>query len=357
MLSMNNHQAVAFPSLARRVPRVVLADLPTPLVERRLHTRHGKCDIAIKCDDVSASLYGGNKVRKLEYLLCRAQQRHARRIATFGTVASNHAIATALFARQLGFDCTCFLLHQTRTPNAATALKVHLENGTEIVRYGGSGAECRRLLRKHLWHRDAWLIPAGGSNWLGAVGFVNAGLELAAQLADGGAPPPDRLYVANGTMATAVGIALGLSLAGLPTTVEAVQVTEDFVSSPAAMRRLMVKTAALLHRLDASIPDDLAARARCSFRSGFLGDGYAKTNPVVDRAVAVARDELGLELETTYTGKALAAMLHDLEQPQSAGKSVLFWNTYNSRPLSVASAPLGDTAQLPEEFLRYFDPL
>ena len=356
MHGMSNHLAVAYPHLAKRLPNVALANLPTPLVGGTLHTVQGQRHINIKCDDVSAALYGGNKVRKLEYLLCRAQQKRAKRIATFGTVASNHAVATALFARQLDFDCTCFLVHQTRTANAATALNIHLQNGTEVVRYGGSPAECRHLLRKYLWHRDVWLIPAGGSSWLGAVGFVNAGLELAAQLADAGLPAPDRLYVANGTMATAVGIALGLTLAGLPTTVEAVQVTEDFVSSPAAMRRLLIKTAGMLHTCDAALPDDLAARARYSFRSDFLGDGYARTNPTVERAVAVARDELGLDLESTYTGKAFAALLHDLAQPQYARQSVLFWNTYNSQPLPVDNLPPADTTRLPREFLRYFEP-
>ena len=353
---MNNHLAVAYPRLASSLPRVALADLPTPLIEGTLRTGQGQCRIGIKCDDASATLYGGNKVRKLEYLLYRAQQKKAQRIATFGTVASNHAVATALFARHLGFDCTCFLLHQTRTVNAAIALNAHLQNGTEIVRYGGSAADCRRLLRKYLWHRDVWLIPAGGSSWLGAVGFINAALELAAQLADADLPAPDRLYVANGTMATAVGIALGLALAGLPTKVEAVQVTEDFLSNPAAMRRLLVKTAGMLRTCDASLPDDLASRAHYSFRRGFLGEGYARTNATVDHAVGVARDELGLHLESTYTGKAFAALLHDLEQSQTAGQSVLFWNTYNSRPLSVGSTRPADTTGVPEEFLRYFDP-
>ena len=114
--------------------------------------------------------------------------------------------------------------------------------------------------------------------------------------------------------------------------------------------------AAVAAARDASLPDDLAARARYSFRRGFLGDGYARTNATIDRAVSVARDELGLELESTYTGKAFAALLHDLEQSHSAPRSVLFWNTYNSRPLPADGARPADTTGLPEEFLRYYDP-
>lgn len=352
--SMSNHLATAYPRLAARLPRTRLADLPTPLVERPVATRAGNRRVAIKCDDRTGRLYGGNKVRKLEYLLFRAADRCAQRVATFGTVASNHALATTLYARSVGLACTCFLSHQTRTANAPRVLNLHLQNHTELVPYGGSYAQRVGLLRTHLWNRRAWVIPAGGSSWLGAVGFVNAGLELAAQIEAGEVSLPDRLYVANGTMGTAVGLALGLALAALPIEVQAVQVTEDFIASPGRMRRLLLKTAAMLHALDPAVPADLADRARYRFRCGFLGDGYAKSNPATERAVGIARDELGLSLEATYTGKAMAAMLYDLDQKHCAGQSMLFWNTYNSQPLPASADKPDDVSQLPEEFLRYF---
>jgi D-cysteine desulfhydrase len=353
--TMSDYLAKAYPILAKQLPNTCLAELPTPIVIESLHTALGQRRIAIKRDDLTGSLYGGNKVRKLEYLLRRASDRHAQRIATFGTVASNHALATSLYAKSLGFACTCLLSHQSRTAAAARVLNMHLQNDSEIVRYGGGRADRVRTLRRHLWHRHAWVIPAGGSSWLGAVGFVNAGLELAAQISAGELDAPDRLYVANGTMATAVGLSLGLALARLSTEVQAVRVTEKFICNPAAMRRLTVKTAAFLHALDPSIPADLADRARYCLREGFLGEGYAKTNTATANAVRVARDEMGLALETTYTGKAMAAMLHDLGQAAYARQSVLFWNTYNSRPLPASSERPGDVSGLPEEFLRYFD--
>jgi len=352
---MSDYLATTYPRLADRLPKTCLADLPTPVVERILNTAKGQRRVVIKCDDVTAELYGGNKVRKLEYLLHRARSRNAQRIATFGAVASNHALATSIYSKSLGFECTCFLSNQAATPSVPRALNMHLQNNTEIVRFAGSRADRVRTLRRHLRNRHVWVIPIGGSNWLGAVGFVNAGLELAAQIEAGEIGVPDRLYVANGTMATSVGIALGLTLAGLPTEVQAVRVTEDLFANRQAMRRLMDKTAVLLHALDPSIPADLAERARYRFRDGFLGDGYAKTNATTDRAVRIARDELGLTLEPTYTGKAMAAMLHDLDQPESSGQSMLFWNTYNSRPLDAGSERPADVSRLPKEFLRYFD--
>jgi len=352
---MSEQLEIVCPELAKRLPRICLADLPTPVIVRTLNTSAGRRDVTIKCDDASGKLYGGNKVRKLEYLLHRARVLQAKRIATFGTVASNHALATALYAKSLGFDCTCLLSNQARTANVPRVLNMHLKNGTEIVRYGGARSSRIQTLRQHLWNRRIYLIPPGGSNWLGTIGFVNAALELATQVAAGEFDVPDRLYVANGTMATAVGLSLGLALAHMPTEVQAVQVTENFVSSPKAMRRLMVKTAAVMNHLDPSVPSDLADHARCSFRDGFLGDGYARSNTATDTAVGIARDDLGLTLESTYTGKALTAMLHDLEQAEYATQSMLFWNTFNSRPLHAGTERPDDVTGLPVEFLRYFD--
>jgi 1-aminocyclopropane-1-carboxylate deaminase/D-cysteine desulfhydrase-like pyridoxal-dependent ACC family enzyme len=352
---MSGHLEIACPKLARQLPKIDLADLPTAVVSRQLATRTGRRDIAIKCDDASGKLYGGNKVRKLEYLLYRAQLKGAQRIATFGTVASNHALATALYAKSLDFECTCLLSNQARTANAPRVLNMHLQNGTEVVRYGGARSSRIRTLRQHLWNRRIYLIPPGGSNWLGTIGFVNAGLELAAQVKAGELDEPDRIYVANGTMATAVGLALGLALAKMPAVVQAIRVTESYVSNPAAMRRLAVKTATIMNRLDPSVPIDLADRALYVLRDEFLGDGYARSNATTDRAVEIARHDLGLTLESTYTAKALAAMLHDLEQAEFATQAMLFWNTYNSRPLHAGIERPDDTAGLPVEFLRYFD--
>lgn len=341
-----------FPVLASRLPKLQLADLPTPVSLHEVSTAGRSHTIVIKHDDVTGPLYGGNKVRKLEFLLRRAGDKNAKRIATFGTVASNHALATALYARSLGFECTCFLSHQAKTPNCARALNMHLANGTEIVRFGGKRSEMIATLRRYLLGREAWVLPPGGSSWLGVIGFVNAGLELADQVNAGELREPDHLYVANGTMGTASGLALGLALAGLRSNVQAIRVTHEFMANRPAMQRLIQKTGALMHVLDASVPGDLASRVNLTFRDEFFGDGYARSNKATDRAVEVAKTEFGITLETTYTGKAMTALLHDLDH--DAG-NMLFWNTYNSRPLPAGTELPEDTSGLPEEFLRYYD--
>ena len=351
---MSDSLACAHPVLADRLRKVAIADLPTPVSTVHFKTPKGSRTFSVKHDNVSNAYYGGNKIRKLEYILQRAQERGARRIATFGAVGSNHALATAIFATRLGFECTCFLRHQKRTPNIPRTLNMHRRIGTEIVRYGGN-VDPLATFRHYLQGRRSWVIPLGGSSWLGAVGFVNAGLELAGEIAAGEIALPDRIYIATGTMGSSAGLALGLALAELPIELHAIRVVDDFVANPRLFKRLLRKTAAMLHRLDPSIPLDLADRARICWRDDFLAGGYAVADSVTKNAVKVADDELGLSLETTYTGKAMAALLHDQLAREYAGESYLFWNTYNSRPLPVTGNRPRSAGNIPQEFMRYFD--
>ena len=330
-----------------------LARLPTPVREFRLRLPAGRRQLTVKLDNLTGDLYGGNKVRKLEYILHRARQKNCERIATFGTVASHHALATALYAKHLGYPCICFLSHQRPTPAASQTLKMHLKLGTSLVRYGGAYEKRLRILRQHLWGRNPWVVPGGGTSWLGTFGFVCAGIELAEQLADGLLPPPDRLYVAAGTMGTAAGLALGLALAELKTEVHAIRVSDTFICNEEALRRLLDKTARMMHRLDRAIPRNLAERTNIRLRHEFFAGGYARTDDETDAAIRFAEDELDLQLEGTYTGKAMAAIRRDLSGGDASNSQFLFWNTFNSAPLPVDESASIDRNALPEEFLRY----
>lgn len=351
---MSDFLAAAYPLLSDRLKKMAIADLPTPVSTVRFDTPEGPRTISIKHDDVSCAHYGGNKIRKLEYIFQRARERNASRVATFGAVGSNHALATAIIAKQRGFECSCFLVPQKSTPNIPTTLNMHRRIGTELVPLGRN-VDRLATFRRYLQGRHCWVIPMGGSSWLGAVGFVNAGLELAHQIASGDLELPQRIYIANGTMGSCAGLALGLALAELPIELHAVRVVDDRVATPPGFACLMRKTAMMLNRIDASIPADLADRARFCWRSEFLAGGYAVANSVTRNAVAVARDALGLKIETTYTGKAMAALLHDLALQAYAGERCLFWNTYNSRPLPVTADRPGSAENIPQEFMSYFD--
>ena len=349
---MSDRTDPGFPGLEAALGRMPLAELPTPVSLATLDSLSNPRQIAIKRDDLTGRRYGGNKVRKLEYLLYRARQRGAKRVATFGAIGSNHAVATALCAIEAGFECTCLLAHQSLKPGLGRALRIHQTVGTEVVALSGDRRKRVATMRRTLQGRGVFAIPMGGSSWLGTMGFVNAGLELKAQIDAGACPLPARVYVAFGTMGTAVGMALGMAMAGLETEVHAVRVTDTAYASEAAAKRLMAKTALLMRRLDPEIPADLATRARLVYRHEFFGDGYGVSNPETERAIEIARDELELGLESTYTGKAMRALLADLRSGYD--RPVLFWNTYNSRPIEVDDDLQPDFSVIPKEFQRYF---
>lgn len=345
----------SFPVLARCLPRMRLTSLPTPVQTHAVDVNSTSRTLTVKYDNLTGSIYGGNKVRKLEYIFPRVAAKHCLNVATFGAVGSNHALATALYAREVGLGCTCFLTHQAKTPLIAATLNMHIRNGTRLVRYGGAYRTRLKTLRENLWGQHTWVIPMGGSSWLGTVGFVAAGLELVAQIETGQIPQPDRIYVGTGTMGTAVGIALGLAAAGMPTEVHAVRVSDVSITNEPALQRLLLKTASMMRRLDAAVPTDLAARARIVLRDEFFGPGYAKGTAATRQAIAFAHDALDLTLESTYTGKAMSALLADLREPDAENLSFLYWHTYNSVPMNVPDDEPLDAAALPEEFLRYFD--
>ena len=351
---MSDSLSAAYPELGKRLPKLRLADLPTPVEVKEIQTPAGVRQVAIKRDDISSSLYGGNKIRKLDYILRRALDRNAKRVATFGAAGSNHALATAVHAKETGLECTCFLSHQKQSPKVPLALNMHRRLGTEIVHFGGS-IPTLPLFRKFLQHRNTWVVPLGGSSWLGAVGFVNAGLELAEQVSRGEAPCPDRIYIATGTMGSTVGLLLGLAAAELNTEVHAVCVVEERFGNPEMFDRLLRKTAMMLNRLDPSFDACIVDRTRLVWRGEFLAGGYAAHDKRTRAGVDVAKSELELGLETTYTGKAMAAMLHDLQRPEYSGESYLFWNTHNSRKLPVDAEKPATLDNIPENFLRYYE--
>jgi len=348
-----DHLGQRYPLIAKALDRVPLATLPTPVTERHIRGDSFEGPVWIKEDNRTGELYGGNKVRKLEYLFRPPLTKGRERIATFGTAGSHHALATALYAGRAGLASTVFLAHQHRTRSVPSTLNMHIENGTEIVYFGGNYARRMAILRRHLWHRNAWVVPAGGSSWLGTVGFVNAGLELVAQVETGELPEPARVYVPTGTMSTAAGLALGLALGGMDTEVHAVRVSEPSYARQEVLDRLSRKTCYMLNRIDERYPAELCQRTRIVLRHEFFGSGYAHSNPETDAAIGIARDQLGIDLEPTYTGKAMAALIADV---LSGGfrMPVLFWNTYHSAPLPVPSdAPL-DPGALPDDFLGYY---
>ncbi len=201
--------------LAAALPYLVLGEWPTPLQELpELAARLRLGRLAVKRDDLSSPLYGGNKIRKLEYLLPDALASGCDAVVTYGSVGSNHALATSVFATRLGLLSHAVLVDQPPSSVVAQKLRYLLKTGA-VIHAAGSFNQTRQIFERI---RDSHPggaarvcdIPWGGSSWRGAVGFVAGAFELAQQVRDAGDPPPDFLYVSGGTLGTVIGLALSL---------------------------------------------------------------------------------------------------------------------------------------------------
>jgi 1-aminocyclopropane-1-carboxylate deaminase/D-cysteine desulfhydrase-like pyridoxal-dependent ACC family enzyme len=346
---------VRYPELKAKLPYLQLTELPTPISRAdRLGAGLGLDSLMIKRDDESALLYGGNKVRKLEFVLADALDKGCDAVVTFGAVGSNHALATAIYATQLGLKVYVVLTDQPVTPNIANTLRYHATLGTTLVHagsYENTVAAYEHIIANHPTGAErVYKVAWGGSSWLGTTGFVAAAMELADQIPTGAAP--DVIYAACGTMGTAAGLSLGCRLAGLSARIQAVQVTPPAVYSENSFQKLFNATNAALHERDTALPLLENPMLNVDTYTDFYGDGYAIATPQACEAVELISETEGLKLETTYTGKALAALLEHARTGKLSGKKVLFWNTYNSRAYPDEITRVS-TKQLPESLQKY----
>jgi len=349
-----------YPRLRQSLSRVVLAELPTPVSRLKgleKHLRIQRCDV--KSDGFTARPFGGNKIRKLEFLLGEALSQKNRSVLTFGAAGSNHALATALCARKTGLRAVCLLADQPNARYVRRNLLAHLDAGSDLHGYAKSsalkrGALVQSLLEAMRTGRPPMIIPPGGSTPLGACGFVNAGLELKLQIDEGLLPKPDRIYVALGTMGTAAGLLLGLQAVGLDPELIGVRVVPEIMANARAFQRLYSRTRTLLRQKDPSFPFAEHGMKRLTIRNEFFGTKYACFTDAGMEAVRLAFSLDGVHLDGTYTGKAMAALISDARNGELKDKNVLFWNTLNARSLDGITEHR-NYRQLPGFFHRYFE--
>jgi D-cysteine desulfhydrase len=315
------------PRLTDVAPRLVLADLPTPVsVLPELARELGLSDLLVKRDDATSSLYGGTKVRGLEFFFGRALAQAKGSVVTMGSEGSNHAVATAMFAREVGMIARAVLFPHPDREQARQNVARLEALGADARPAGWLGllpALLRGRLDRVAGTRPLWIAP-GGSSGLGVLGAVEGALEVLEAVRAGTIRMPEDVVVAAGSCGTAAGLVLGFSLARAPVRVVAVRVVPRLVCS----KRRILRLAAEGHRVLR------AAGLRAAFTPGEVafveeqaGEGYARPTAEAARAVRVA-GEAGVRAETTYTGKAWAHLLGG----GSRGRRVLFWNTFGGLP-------------------------
>jgi len=349
-----------FPNLERGLPRQVLTQLPTPVTDAAtVGDSIGVRKLLIKRDDLTGDVYGGNKVRKLEFLLGRALADGVKEVVTFGYAGSNHALATAIYSLRAGLKTTSVLLPQTNAAYVRRNISAAVAAGARIRLKPSERAIAAWVIRDQILGvlragKRPMLIPPGGSSPAGVAGFVNAGLELAEQIECGEVPLPDRIYMPISSMGSSVGLYIGLQLAGLRIPIHAVRVIEESYVSGNGIGKLLNRTVKFLRSLDSSVPEIRLDEQLLVLRHEHVGDGYARFSEEGMRAVQFVANRLQLPLEGTYSGKAFSCLISDAEGGMLADQQVLFWNTHNSRQF-VRTYPLSDEALIPDPVRKLLD--
>ena len=325
---MITHLHERFPALGETLPHIALSERPTPVRELP------GLGIWVKEDGAfGAGGWGGNKVRKLEWLIPDARRRGRHSILTFGGLGTNWGLATALYAREHGLETALALVDQP--------IDDHVR--AQLARLDASGARIYRthtklrtvailpwlIARNARGGRPPYLLPAGGSSPAGALGYVEAALEIASQVEDGSLPQPAHIVVPVGTGGTAAGLALGLQLAGLRTRVVGVVVNDQLRLDAPVFSRLARRTAALLERRGAPLGQLQLGPGMLDLTRDQIGAGYGHPTEAARRATALAAKEQ-LALDPVYTAKAMAGLLA-LRAEGRLGDPVLFLHTDGPR--------------------------
>lgn len=348
-----------YPTLENKIRYISLGNFPTPVEKlKNLGEKIGCSNLYVKRDDISGKFYGGNKVRKLEFILADAINHDKKEILTFGYAGSNHALATAVYSNILGLKSISMLLPQDNARYVRNNLLVsylncaelHLQNNKFLL-----AIDTFYQLIKHKFKRGKFplIVPPGGSSIFGILGFINAAFELKEQIDKYLLPIPKRIYIPLGSGGTAIGLIFGFKLLNLNIKVICVRVAEEKYANYKKMIKLFNKTNDFLCNYDNTFPRLKIIDEDIIIRHEFYGKRYALfTRSGVEAIKEIEKDE-NINLEGTYTGKTLDALITDVKKEKLINETILFWNTYNSINL-VNKIKNIDFHLLPKKFFYYF---
>lgn len=317
-----------YPSLTDVLPCAEFADLPTPVAALGNDGRGW-----IKRDDLTHPVYGGNKIRKLEFIIGEWRQQQVREVITFGATGTNAGLATALACQQEGIPCRVLLFDQPVSATVQANLQAMQQLGARLD-YCGSlfQTALRYYLHPLRLRRGRYFLFAGCANPAATFAYVNAAFELKAQIDDGVLPEPVEIVVPVGSSSTLAGLTLGCRLAGLNTAVIGVRVAPSHLGlipacTPATVFSQIRTAHAFLNR---HIHGGLSFPApRPILLDDYYGPGYGESTPEALSAIGLFAEQHGIKLEQTYSGKAAACFI---DRMRNTTGPVLFWNTFNSRP-------------------------
>jgi len=360
-----------YPNLKNKVPWFpILTNTPTNidrLTKLENYLDYNEGELYIKRDDKDHHIYGGNKLRKFEFIFGNVIKKKKKGIVTVGGIGTNHGAACAIICKNLQppIECKLYLFPQPVTWHVQRSLLLFDYFGLKLHLSSGDVSAFIRAILFRFFHPKFYFMFPGGSplfgfgTSLGTLGFINAVLELKEQIDNGIIPEPDIIFVPGGSTGTSAGLIAGCKLFGLKTRVHVVAVYADFLANPSAVKRNANKAIKFLRKCDKTIPKIRITEEDFELIKGYLGSGYGiktvSSQDAVDLLYDLEGKDKRFKFETTYTGKTLAGMLDFLKKEENKHKKVLFWNTYNSNELVSFIKERGiDYDNLPKEFHQFF---
>jgi D-cysteine desulfhydrase family pyridoxal phosphate-dependent enzyme len=302
------------------LPRVKIAHLPTPLEPLpRLSAKLGGPTLYVKRDDLTGLAFGGNKTRKLEYLVAEAQANGVRTLLTAGAVQSNHCRQTAAAAARFGFDCILVLTGDEPKVMEANTLLDHLLGAQIIWTQREKRDATLQAAFDRCWENGQrpYLIPYGGSNAIGAIAYAQAFLELHDQM-----DPMDWMVFASSSGGTQAGLAIGAQLADWKGGLLGISVDEQ---EPILTNKIKGLIEAGAAKISLELPQ---LQLTNLVNDAYTADGYAVMGKREEEAIRLFAEQEALILDPVYTGRAAAGLIDLIHQGFfKKGESVVFWHT------------------------------
>ncbi len=308
------------------LPRYPLATLPTPLEETPRLSRELGIRVLMKRDDLTGFALGGNKARKLEFLVADALAQKADMLITGGGPQSNHARMTAAAARKLGMDPVIVFFGSPPPETNGNLLLDELLGAELIYANTDDKNETDHVLERITAERRArgrnpYLIPVGGSTVLGCISYILAVGELLSQL-EATKAKPDYIFITTGSCGTHAGILAGCKYHGPRIPVYGITVSRPASECRERIASLVSRTGEFLGKTFALEPDDIIVNDK------YLGACYGAPTPEGHAAIRKVAQLEGIFLDPVYTGKTMAGLVdlvaHREIQP---GSTVVFWHT------------------------------
>ncbi|OUR68102.1 D-cysteine desulfhydrase [Marinomonas sp. 42_23_T18] len=317
------------------ISRVEITHSPTPLESMPGLSLTLGYKLFVKRDDCTGLAGGGNKTRKLEYLLAAARDAGADTLVTIGGLQSNHARQTAAAAAKFGFACELVLEDVEGTPK-----EDYYDNGNILldklfgatIHLVGEGEDSQAFSHQLMTvlaeeGKSPYFIPVGGSNEIGSLGYVRCANEILEQMAEQGIEL-DQIVLASGSAGTQAGLLAGLIAANSSIPVVGISISRDAEAQHLLVENLLDKTLCLMG-LDPEL-----AKGRVLICGDYVGDGYGITTPGTIEAVKMAAQFEGLLLDPVYTGKGMSGLI-DMCRTKVFEKNhnILFLHTGGSQAL------------------------